>query len=420
MVKSNHISPIYLQIFCVMGFFCLLGIFSCHQSDTSGYQITTFTDVIPYAESQLGRTDFEVPYLRYPYTTGFLGKWQTAGSEQWCSGFHPGCLWLLLEATSNHDWLAKAARRTAGLTEQQHTTGTHDVGFIIFTSFSQGYRLTKNDSYKGVILQAAHSLATRYNPVVGCIRSWDQGTFPVIVDGLMNLEILFWAAKHGGGAAFAEMAHNHALRTMSDHVRSDGSTYHVVEYNPQSGEVLKKYTHQGFSDESTWSRGQAWAIAGFTQAYGETGDDRLLETARKVARYFIDNLPPDQIPYWDFDLPEHETRLYRDSSAAAIAAFGLLELSALEPEAVESSYFKDRAVALLSSLTFHYLTVGTTNRGLLLHAAYNVPSGDYYAQDSAAIWGDYYYLASILKVIPGLSDPVPETGSEKSHKSRTD
>jgi hypothetical protein len=234
----------------------------------------------------------------------------------------------MYEGTGDTHWREWAEAWTAGLADEKNDTSTHDVGFKIFSSFGHGYRLTGNAAYREVILQAARTLATRFNPTVGCIRSWDRNRFPVIIDNMMNLELLFWASKNGGDSAWYDMAVSHALQTMKNHVREDGSTYHLVDYDPDTGAIINKFTVQGYDKESTWARGQAWGMYGFTMAYRETGDVRFLNTAQLIADYFIDNLPEDRVPYWDFEAPNipHEEK---DSSAAAIAASGLLELSTL-------------------------------------------------------------------------------------------
>ena len=222
----------------------------------------------------------------------------------WTSGFFPGALWRIYEQTGGTLWLTRATDWQAGVEGQKNDTLSHDVGFKIFTSFGNGYRLTGTDAYRQVVLQGASSLASRYSSTVGAIKSWDGPTssdFRVIIDNMMNLEILLWASKHGGQSAWYDMAVSHALKTMTNHVRADGSTYQGVNYNPSTGAVKAKFTHQGEAVESTWSRGQAWAVYGFTMVYRETGDSRFLDTARRVADYYIDHLPADHVPYWDFE-----------------------------------------------------------------------------------------------------------------------
>ncbi|OLD58487.1 MAG: hypothetical protein AUI33_17580 [Ignavibacteria bacterium 13_1_40CM_2_61_4] len=246
-----------------------------------------------------------------------------------------------------------------------------------------------------MVIQGARSLATRYSPIVGCTRSWNNRHFPVIIDNMMNLEILFWAARHGGDPAWYDMAVSHALKTRQNHVRADGSTYQVVDYDPNTGAVLAKETVQGYSTESTWSRGQALAVYGFTMTYRETGDTRFLDTARQVADYFVDHLPADRVPYWDFEAPNIPNEK-KDSSAAAIAASGLLELSTLVPEGASRTRYREAAFQILESLCSPaYLAEGTTSSGILLHGVGNKPSNS--EVDVSLIYGDYYFIEALMR-----------------------
>jgi unsaturated chondroitin disaccharide hydrolase len=251
-----------------------------------------------------------------------------------------------------------------------------------------------------VVLTGARSLATRYSPVVHAVRSWNNPSgapasdFRVIVDNMMNLELLFWAAKHGDDPALATKALNHALTTAREHVRPDGSTYHLVIFDSGTGAVKRKQTVQGYSDSSTWARGQAWAVYGFTMAYRESRDSRMLATARKVADYFVAHLPADKVPYWDFALPSL-TGQPRDSSAAAIAASGLIELSQLDSDATRKARYLGAAKGILTSLSSKaYLAEGTSSRSILLHGTANKPGGHY---DRGLIYGDYFFLEALLR-----------------------
>jgi unsaturated chondroitin disaccharide hydrolase len=349
-----------------------------------------------FAAQQLAAMIHTLPTTSYPTTTNSQGQWQTTSAGSWISGFFPGSLWFMYERTSDTAWRGNAQAWQAGIESQKFTTTTHDLGFMIFNSFGNGYRLTGDEAYRQVVLTAAGSLATRYSPVVGCIRSLDgrPDEFKVIIDNMMNLELLFWASKHGGKPEWYDIAVSHALKTRQEHVRADGSTYHQIIYDPATGAVRKKGTVQGYRDDTTWARGQAWAIYGFTMTYRETNDSRFLETARKTADYFLSNLPPDHVPYWDFQAPAIPNEP-RDSSAAAIAASGLLELSQLEPDAARKQSYLSGALAILVALsTPAYLAEGTTTRAILLHGTNYKPGGDY---DTGLIWGDYYFLEGLLR-----------------------
>jgi unsaturated chondroitin disaccharide hydrolase len=356
-----------------------------------------------FSEEQLANTVNQLTDTTlYPYRTHdndhiFAGIWilNTAGS--WVSGWFPGCLWYMYQWTKHDIWRSRAEKWTDALENSQYKTNSHDVGFIIFCSFGNGYRLTGKNNYRDIIIQAASSLSTRYHSRVGCIESWnryEQYKFPVIIDNMMNLEILFWAAKNGGESAWYDMAVSHSMRTMQDHVREDGSTYQIVAYDTTTGEVLKKLTKQGFDNESTWARGQAWGMYGFTMAYRETGDERFLNTAQKLSDFFISNLPGDFIPNWDFDFPD----TLKDVSAAAIASSALLELSILSDDQEDQEKYKDAAFNILKSLCSpEYLAEGTNCNGILLHGIQNY--NDRKGMDVSLIYADYYFIEAMLRYL---------------------
>jgi len=332
----------------------------------------------------------------YPSTTKPDGSWNTTGASDWTSGFFPGSLWLMYERTGDTAWKTAATQRQAGIEGQKTSTSNHDVGFKIFTSFGNAYRLTGNDTYRQIVLTGASSLAKRYDPDVGCIRSWgsitDQTNFEVIIDNMMNLELLFWAAKHGGRPEWYAMAVSHATRTMQEHVRADGSTYQIVTYNPSTGAVKSKSTKQGYSSDSTWSRGQAWAVYGFTTAYRYTKDPRFLDAARRTADYFVRHLPPDRVPYWDFDVPDKATAP-RDTSAAAVTASALLELSGYEPDPAAEQRDIDTARDILTSLSSPtYAPRDPRFAAMLQHGTQHLPKG---WADSGIMFGDYYFVEAL-------------------------
>jgi unsaturated chondroitin disaccharide hydrolase len=306
----------------------------------------------------------------------------------------------MYEATGNAAWRTAAQTRQAGLESQKTRTDTHDLGFMLFDSFGNGFRLTNTTSYRDVALTAAASLATRYNATVGATRSWNNPSgapasdFRVIVDNMMNIELMFWASKHGGDPALATKALQHALTTAREHVRADGSTFHLVIFDSANGGVKSKQTVQGYSSTSTWARGQAWGLYGFTMAYRESNDSRMLATARRVADWYVDHLPADRVPYWDFQAPGIPNEP-RDSSAAAIAASGLIELSRLETDATRRQRYLTTARETLTSLSSPaYLAEGTSSRSILLHGTANKPGGH---SDRGLIYGDYFFLEALLR-----------------------
>lgn len=331
---------------------------------------------------------------RYPGVTDSAGRWRTT-TGGWTSGFFPGSLWLMNGLTGQTMFAQAASAWTAALTGQAVRTGSHDIGFEIFTSFGTGYRFTHSEAYRQVIVQAAASLATRYDPSVGAVRSWgargDQSHFLVIVDGLMNLELLFWAADHGGNPSWARMASRDALTVRQHFIRRDGSVVHLVDFDPLTGAVISKGNPQGYNRNSTWARGQAWAVAGFALAYRETRDARFLDAARRTAAYFLRRLPSDCVPYWDFDAPGIPFAP-RDSSAGAIAADGLLSLSQLDPVPGRRSADLQAAGGLLTALITHDLA--DHSQALLAHSTADKQTG---ATDIGTSYGDYYFLDALMR-----------------------
>ena len=253
-------------------------------------------------------------------------------SKDWTSGFFPGELWFLYEYTQNNFWKKKAQQHTDILEKEKMNGSTHDMGFKVYCSFGNGYRLTQDEHYKEVLLQSARTLATRFKPAAGIIRSWDHSTAkwvcPVIIDNMMNLEMLFWASEQTNNPKYREIAISHANKTLKNHFREDMTSYHVVSYLADSGEVESKGTFQGYADSSAWARGQAWGVYGYTMCYRFTKQQNYLDAAHKIARFIIDHRPSenDYVPYWDYDAPvTKETP--RDVSAAAVTASAMIELS---------------------------------------------------------------------------------------------
>jgi rhamnogalacturonyl hydrolase YesR len=249
------------------------------------------------------------------------------------------------------------------------------------------------------MLQAAYTLITRYNPNVRAIRSWDHGRarwgYPVIIDNMMNLELLFWAFRESGDSTFYNVAVNHAETTMKNHFRPDFGTYHVVDFDTETGATVNRHTHQGYAHETTWARGQAWAIYGFTLCYRETGKPEFLELAKNAANYFFShpNLPEDLIPYWDFSAPDIPNEP-RDASAAAITASALYEMSTYGSQ--NAAQYKQWADTIIESLTNHYRAEEGTMFGfLLLHSTGHKPHG--YEIDVPLVYADYYFLEALLR-----------------------
>jgi len=251
-----------------------------------------------------------------------------------------------------------------------------------------------------VTLDATESMLTRFDPDVGCIRSWSSYTFPVITDGMMMLEMVFWAAKNGGNPGWYDLAVSHANKTMQNNVRANGSSWQIVDYNPDTGTVIGKYNKQGYDNDSTWSRGQAWGICGFTIAYRETSDLNYLATARKMADWFINNLPDDYVTFWDFNAPNIPDEP-KDTSASAIAATGLLELSELETNPQNAERYYNAACNILDSLSSPQYLAEDPNMGILLHGTGRGnptnPDPNTWEIDTSMIYGDHFFIEALLR-----------------------
>ncbi len=323
----------------------------------------------------------------------------------WTVGFFPGSLWYMYDYSRDESWQKSARSFTDAIEDAKYNTAHHDVGFVIQSSFGNGYRLTGDEHYKEVMIQAARSLSTRFDPRVGCILSWDadkgwQGKrgwqYPVIIDNMMNLELLFNVTRFTGDSSFYKIAVSHADVTMKNHFRSDYSSYHVVDYDSITGVARNRHTAQGYAHESAWARGQAWALYGYTMCYRETGCKRYLEQAEKIAHYWMTqkNMPEDKVPYWDFDAPQIPDEP-RDASAAAIAASALLELSSFgTPDG--KKYFEAAEQTLVSLSSPAYMAQpGENGFFILKHCVGSIPHNQ--EIDVPLNYADYYFLEALMR-----------------------
>jgi len=327
------------------------------------------------------------------------GSLHKVPSADWTSGFYPGVLWYLYEYSDNPAFRKAAESWTALIEDQKYNGRTHDMGFKVYCSFGNGFRLTNNSSYKDIIIQSSNTLITRFKPKAGIIRSWDHNTdkwdCPVIIDNMMNLELLFNTTKFTDDSTFYNIAISHADRTLENHFRKDFSTYHVLDYDTLTGEVTKKHTHQGYAHESSWTRGQAWGLYGYTMSYRESNDAKYLERANEIANYIMThpNMPKDLVPYWDFDAPEIPNEP-RDVSAAAIMASALLELSEYVDGDLKRYYFKTgkEILKVLSSEKYftkphRYFLLEQSTGSKPANSEVNVP----------LIYAEYYYIEALLR-----------------------
>lgn len=327
-------------------------------------------------------------------------KLVTSNTEWWTSGFFPGTLWYLYEFTKDSSIKAEAERRLAILEKEKYYTGNHDLGFMIFCSFGNAYRITGKPEYKEVIGTAAETLVKRFRSASNTIQSWGSANDArslVIIDNMMNLELLNWVSDEWRQPGYKSIAIAHSNATIQNQFRSDNSSYHVVEYDQQTGKVLKKRTQQGYSDESAWARGQAWGLYGFTMMYRFTKGPLYLEQAKKIAAFLLNhpNLPKDKIPYWDFNAPVTDTT-YRDVSTASVMASALLEL-AQYVEGNEKKNYIDNAKKILISLSSpKYKNKAGENGGFVLkHSVGSLPQNS--ETDVPLTYADYYFVEALLR-----------------------
>jgi rhamnogalacturonyl hydrolase YesR len=378
--------------------FIILILSGCHQSFTDPSRMAresldVASQQLSLSIENLGDTD------RNPRTAE-NGVLRQVRSSDWTSGFYPGCLWYIYEYTGDEKFLEAVKNFTMNVEKEQFNGGTHDLGFMMYCSFGNGYRLTEEVAYRDVIIQSAKTLCTRFNPNVGCIKSWDHNEdkwqYPVIIDNMMNLELLFWVAKETNDTGMYNIALSHTETTMKNHFREDHSSWHVLDYDTISGEVLHRHTHQGYSDESAWARGQSWGFYGYTMVYRETGEQKFLDQARGIADFILnhENLPEDMVPYWDFNAPNIPDEP-RDASAAAILCSGLYELSSHLGE--EGETYKQAADKILISLSSdkYRAGVGENNNFILKHSVGSKPADS--EVDVPLIYADYYFIQACMR-----------------------
>ena len=326
-------------------------------------------------------------------------KFETSDSEWWCSGFYPGSLLYLYEQTKDKQLYTEAERILKVLEKEKNNTSTHDLGFMMFCSFGNANRIAPKPEYKDILVTSANSLITRFNPKVGCIKSWDskKQDFLVIIDNMMNLELLFWATKVTGDSTYYKIAVTHANTTLKNHFRPDNSSYHVINYDSETGNVKQKRTAQGYADESAWARGQAWGLYGYVLMYRETKDKKYLDQAQKIAEFTLNhsNLLKDKIPYWDFNAPNIPDAP-RDASAGAINASALLELSTYVDLETRNKYFAaaETMISTLSSAEYK-ATPGTNGGFILKHSVGHLPQKS--EVDVAISYADYYYVEALIR-----------------------
>jgi hypothetical protein len=380
----------------------VLGFTSCGTSKIRNIQkkeiLETIDNNLVKASQQYLYLKNNTPDEKFPRT--YDGKWVTSGSQWWCSGFYPGTLALLTSKNSDDELTQEMNEKLQLLEKEQFNTSTHDLGFMMYCSFGAIYKENPNTHYREILLNSAKSLASRFSPKVGCIRSWNSKApddFYVIIDNMMNLELLFWASKETGDSTYYDIAIEHANTTIKNHFRHDFSSYHLVNYNSETGKPKKKKTVQGAADDSAWARGQAWGLYGFSVMYRETNDPKYLKLANNIANFILTNpnLPEDFIPYWDFDASEIPDEP-RDASAAAVIASALIELSTYANKDLSLKYMNAAEKILTSLSSPKYTAEVKTNGGYILkHSVGSKPGNS--EVDVPLTYADYYFVEAMLR-----------------------
>jgi len=409
MIKRKK--KIFIQLICYFLFVC--SAFSAEK------------DIPVKADFQLAEKQYDkmlkvaTDYTKYPRSMNLAGSPGYVSINDWTGGFWPGCLWYVYEFSKDEKWKIEATKWTESLEKNQYNTSHHDIGFMMYCSYGNAFRLTGKESYKSILVQSAKSLITRYNSKVGAIKSWNSFKswdgksiykFPVIIDNMMNLELLFFASKVTGDSVYRNIAVRHAETTLKKHFRPDMSCYHVVNYDPQTGEVLSRETAQGFSDNSAWARGQSWALYGFTMVYRETKNPMFLQAALKMADFYINNknLPKDKIPYWDYNVGQqsyvpnwkYDSKRFkvvpRDASAASITCSALLELSTyvIGNQKLKLVGAAEKILRSLSSDEYK-AKEGTNGFFVLKHSTGSIPHNS--EIDVPLVYADYYFLEALLR-----------------------
>jgi len=327
-------------------------------------------------------------------------KFETSKTNWWTSGFYPGTLHYLYDYSKNESLQKEALRVEQFLQKEQFNKGTHDLGFMMYNSFGHANQQNPSKQTEDILVNSAKSLSSRFRTSTGTIKSWDHGKwqFPVIIDNMMNLELLFWASKYTKDSTYYKIAVTHANTTLLNHYRKDFSSYHVIDYDSTTGVVRAKNTHQGYADASAWARGQAWGLYGYVSTYRYTKDKKYLAQANQIANFIIHHprLPEDGIPFWDFDSPDIPAT-YRDASAGAITAAALLELSQYNAAPLQKEYLQmaEKIIRSLSTPTYT-ANIGENGGFILKHSTGHLPANS--EVDVPLTYADYYYVEALMRL----------------------
>lgn len=361
---------------------------------------TIDANITEFGERFPGDTTVQGRYRMRPASAG-LPEGANVG---WTTSFWPGMLWLAFDLTGEERYLRAAVSHVRSFVERierRIDVDTHDLGFLYTLGCVNAWRRTGDETARRTALAAADHLLTRVLEPAGIIQAWGDLADPrqrgrTIIDSLMNTPLLFWASRATGDGRYHELARRHAAQLRDNILRPDGTTFHTFYWDTATGRPLRGETEQGSSDESCWARGQAWGIYGFALNYRHTGDGSFLTAARRCADRLISRLPADHVPYWDLEFAEGSGQ-ERDSSAAAIAVSGLLELAGHLSGSTERQSYRTAAADILASLIGGYCAAGDgRSNALLLHGVYDKPKG--VGVDEGTLWGDYFYLEALARV----------------------
>ena len=353
-------------------------------------------DGLEFAERQADELVSRYPGYHPMYTVG--GRWQREGEKwtHWCEGFYPGIFWLLHEHTGKEVWRRRAEEYSRRLEPRRFDRTVHDLGFLFFSTYGRWYRLTADPELRAVLIDAGRTLALRREKG-GYLKSF-IGPQSLFIDIIMNVGIIFWAARETGDATLRAIALEHCRTTAKHLVRADGSTAHEGIFDLDSGVFLREGTHQGYAENSAWSRGQAWAIYGFSAAHRLSGEPEFLATALKCAEFYLRSVGPGLVPLWDFRLPENAPYLW-DSSAAAIAASGFLDLADQVTDPSSKNCFHEAAGAILQTLCSDAFLARSQPgwEGILMHGVYHYHKN--LGVDESVAWGDYFFVEALVKFV---------------------
>lgn len=367
----------------------------------SDSRIERYTEALEFGERQVAALIEKHPDFFPIYTVG--GKWHHGGElwTDWTGGFLAGMMWQFHRRTGSAEWRTRAEHYSKLLEHRQHDRNVHDLGFIFLSTYLPWYELTGDEQLHQVLIQAGRTLAMRFMAKGQYLRSF-VAPESLFIDIMMNVPIIFYAAKETGDKELLRVATNHCRTTRDTIVRADGSTAHEGTFDLETGKFLKQTTHQGLRDDSAWARGLGWSLYGYSKCYGLTGNEEFLQVAELNAKYWLDHLPADKVPYWDFDADVTQPPPWgaqRETSAGAIVASGLFDLAKQTKSAERATAYRETALAMLDALCEpEYLANKTPGwEGILKHGVYHTAKN--LGVDESVMWGEFFFVEALTKVV---------------------